>query len=43
MKTQSVFPKTKEDKRLEKKVSEMREKINNIIISPFNGKKWSKI
>ena len=43
MKTQNIFPKTKQDKRLEKKVSEMKEKISNIIISPFNGKKWSKV
>ena len=43
MKTQSIFPKTKEDKMMEKKVSEYKNKLANILISPFNGKRWSKI
>lgn len=43
MKTQSIFPKTKEDKMMEKKVEEYKNKIANILISPFNGKRWSKI
>lgn len=43
MKTQSIFPKTKEDKMMEKKIVKFKNKIANILVSPFNGKRWSKI
>jgi len=37
------YPKTKEELELEKKVSYWKNKINDILVSPFNYTSWSKI
>jgi hypothetical protein len=43
MENRSPYPLTKEDIRMEEQVEYWKNKINNILISPFNYKNWSKI
>ena len=35
------YPKTEKDKRLERKVEKYRRNLPNILVSPFNNKRWS--
>ena len=43
MDSASIFPKTEKERRFEKKVKKYRNKLSNILISPFNYDKWSEI
>lgn len=42
METQTLVPKTKEDINFERKVDHWRNKLPNILVSPFNRNKWSR-
>jgi hypothetical protein len=43
MDSASIFPKTEKERRFERKVKKYRNKLSNILISPFNYDKWSEI
>lgn len=43
MEETTPYPKTKKEKEFEKKVNSYRNKLNNIIVSPFNKNRWSRI
>lgn len=43
MRTSPPYPVTAEDIALQKKVDEMKNNLDNILISPFNKKRWSEI
>jgi len=42
MATQPAYPRTKADIELEEKVKCLKEKITNVLVSPFNHKTWSR-
>ena len=43
MKATQLYPKTKEDIELEKKVDFWKENIDQVKLTPFNREKWSRI
>jgi hypothetical protein len=43
MKNQPLYPLTKAETKFEKRVDYWRERISDILVSPFNSKHWSKI
>ena len=43
MKNTQEYPITQEEQNFEKQVDYWKQHINNILISPFNSKKWSRI
>lgn len=43
METSSIYPKTEKDIAMDKRVEYWKERLSEIIISPFNHDKWSKI
>jgi hypothetical protein len=43
METSSIYPKTEKDIAMDKRVEYWKERLSEIIISPFNHEKWSKI
>lgn len=43
MELDDIYPKTKEEITLEKKVQEWRRKLSDIIVAPFNKTTWSKV
>jgi len=43
MENQRVFPMTKKERQFEEKVSEFRQKLPDILVSPFNYNKWSQV
>jgi len=43
MENDSIYPKTKKDIAMEERVEYWKNKLNEIIVSPFNHNKWSKI
>jgi len=43
MENQRVFPMTKKERQFEEKVNEFRQKLPDILVSPFNYNKWSQV
>lgn len=43
MELQELYPKTKDEKAMDKKILEWRNKLSEIIVSPFNKNTWSKM
>ena len=43
METSTIYPKTKEDIAMDERVEYWKERLSEIIVSPFNYNKWSKI
>jgi hypothetical protein len=43
METSSIYPKTEKDIAMDKRVEYWKERLSEIIVSPFNHDKWSKI
>jgi hypothetical protein len=43
METTTPYPLTEQDIMMEKKIEYWKQKIPNILVSPFNYKNWSKI
>jgi hypothetical protein len=43
MESSSIYPKTLKDKAMEQRVSYWQSKLNEILVSPFNQYRWSKI
>lgn len=43
MKTQSIYPKTEEDRKFERNVDKWRNKLPDIMISPFNSNSWNRV
>lgn len=43
METTSIYPKTKKDIAMDERVEYWKERLSEIIVSPFNHEKWSKV
>ncbi len=43
MKTQSIYPKTEEDRKFERNVDKWRNKLPEIMLSPFNSNSWNRV
>jgi hypothetical protein len=43
METSSIYPKTKKDIAMDERVEYWKERLSEIIVSPFNHEKWSKV
>ena len=43
MKTHSIYPKTEEDRKFERNVDKWRNKLPEIMLSPFNSNSWNRI
>jgi hypothetical protein len=43
METTSIYPKTEKDIAIDKRVEYWKERLSEIIVSPFNHEKWSKV
>lgn len=43
MATEPLYPKTKQDIAIEKRVNYWKEKLNDVLVSPFNTNSWSKL
>lgn len=43
METSSIYPKTEKDIAMDKRVEYWKERLSEIIVSPFNHEKWSKL
>ena len=43
MENQRIYPMTKKEQQFEKKVGELRQKLPDILVSPFNYNKWSQV
>ena len=43
MENSSVYPKTKKDLAMEKRVDYWRDKLSEVLVSPFNYNNWSKL
>jgi len=43
MENASIFPKTKQERNFEKKINQYRQKLPDILVSPFNYDKWSQV
>jgi hypothetical protein len=43
METSTIYPKTKEDIAMDERVEYWKERLSEILISPFNHEKWSKV
>ncbi len=43
MENTPLYPITQEELNFEKRVNYWKTRINNILVSPFNNKKWSRV
>jgi hypothetical protein len=43
MKTQSIYPKTEEDRKFQRNVDKWRNKLPEIMLSPFNSNSWNRV
>jgi hypothetical protein len=43
MRDEPIVPRTREEREFKKKVEHYRKNLKNILVSPFNKEKWSKV
>lgn len=43
MENESIYPRTKKERRFEKRVEELKQSLPKILVSPFNYNKWSQV
>ncbi len=41
MKTMTPYPETEKDKQFQREVDSLKNKVNEILVSPFNYKSWT--